>query len=182
MEVLVTLVNLLNGILLCFNGNGRLDVAKQVRGDIKETYNMGKFADPEYKHNEPDSITKRREEFIAFTKECFLVEQKVLVLFALALEVYSCKRLADLVTIRLFLQIPHCQGRHIQIYKVHSAKHSTRGNRYGCGCSQRLWKSHPVVVLFAYIDNNRFQDDVGGLQVLSKGEWVDATPVPDTIL
>ena len=28
----------------------------------------------------------------------------------------------------------------------------------------------------------RFQDDVGGLQVLSKGEWVDATPIPDTIL
>jgi hypothetical protein len=28
----------------------------------------------------------------------------------------------------------------------------------------------------------RFQDDVGGLQVLSKGEWVDATPIPDTVL
>lgn len=27
-----------------------------------------------------------------------------------------------------------------------------------------------------------FQDDVGGLQVLSNGEWLDAKPIPDTIL
>ena len=27
-----------------------------------------------------------------------------------------------------------------------------------------------------------FQDGVGGLQVQSKGDWVDAKPIPDTIL
>jgi len=50
---------------------------------------MGKFADPDYKHNEPETITKRREEFIAFQKECYQVELKVLALFALALDVPS---------------------------------------------------------------------------------------------
>ena len=69
-----------------------MDVAKQVRGDLKETYNMGKFADPDYKHNEPETITKRREEFIAFQKECYQVELKVLALFALALDVPPYKQ------------------------------------------------------------------------------------------
>ena len=30
--------------------------------------------------------------------------------------------------------------------------------------------------------NDRFQDDVGGLQVQSKNSWIDATPIKDTIL
>lgn len=29
---------------------------------------------------------------------------------------------------------------------------------------------------------NRFQDDVGGLQVQSQDSWIEATPIKDTIL
>ena len=95
MEALAIQVNSPNGMSFQTKNNWRLDVAKQVRGDLKETYNMGKFADADYKHNEPDTITKRREEFLAFQKECYQVELKVLVLFALALEVYRSISISD---------------------------------------------------------------------------------------
>jgi hypothetical protein len=95
MEALATQVNSPNGMSFQAKNNWRLDVAKQVRGDLKETYNMGKFADADYKHNEPDTITKRREELLAFQIECYQVEQKVLVLFALALEVYRSISISD---------------------------------------------------------------------------------------
>jgi isopenicillin N synthase-like dioxygenase len=99
-----------------------LDVAKQVRGDLKETYNMGKFADLDYKHNEPETITKRREELLAFQKECYQVELRVLVLFALALDVLSSSNDVDwTVALRLFLEVPHRQGGYIQVYQVHTA-------------------------------------------------------------
>jgi hypothetical protein len=95
-EVLAIPANSRSGISLGLV-DSRLDVEKQIRGDLKETYNMGKFADPEYKQIEPETITQRREEFIAFTKECYQVELKVLVLFALALDVFiSPEILADL--------------------------------------------------------------------------------------
>jgi isopenicillin N synthase-like dioxygenase len=38
------------------------------------------------------------------------------------------------------------------------------------------------VIFVAIRTNGSFQDAVGGLQVQSKGEWIDATPIPDTVL
>jgi len=114
MEVLATQVNSPSGTCPHSQTDNRLDVAKQLRGDLKETYNMGKFADPDYKHNEPDTITKRREELLAFQKECYQVELKVLVLFALALDVPRPWNDVDLtVALRLFLEVSHGQRRYI---------------------------------------------------------------------
>jgi len=97
-EALATLVNSQSGISFNSKSNGRLDIVKQVRVDLKETYNMGKFADPDYKHNEPETIRKRWEELLAFTKEFYQVEQKVLALFALAFDVYQSTNISDTIS------------------------------------------------------------------------------------
>lgn len=47
---------------------------------------MSCFADKNYKQTMPDMIMSRWDEILQFQRECFAVEQKVLVLFALALE------------------------------------------------------------------------------------------------
>jgi len=39
-----------------------------------------------------------------------------------------------------------------------------------------------LYVLSLTTSNCSFQDEVGGLQVQSKAQWIDATPIPDTIL
>lgn len=48
---------------------------------------MSMFADKEYKQTIPDMIIRRWEEICTFQRECFELEQKVLILFALALDV-----------------------------------------------------------------------------------------------
>ena len=68
----------------------RLDVAKQIRGDFKETFNMGKFADDEYQQNLPPVLTTHWPEIQQFQKQCHTVTLKVLTLFALALNVPPC--------------------------------------------------------------------------------------------
>jgi hypothetical protein len=69
----------------------RSDVAKQQRGDLKETFNMALFGDPNYKPDLPEIIMKRWDEIKTFQKECYELESKVLVLFAVALGVlYPC--------------------------------------------------------------------------------------------
>ena len=67
----------------------RLDVAYQQQGDFKETFNMGKFADPTYKQNLPPIIASHWTEIQVFQKECHAVTLKVLTLFALALNVIA---------------------------------------------------------------------------------------------
>jgi len=47
------------------------------------------FADKEYKQTMPEMIIRRWGEICNFQTECFEVEQKVLILFALALDVAS---------------------------------------------------------------------------------------------
>ena len=66
----------------------RLDVANQIRGDFKETFNMGKFADPEYKQKLPPLLMSHWSEIQGFQKQCHIVTLKVLTLFALALNVH----------------------------------------------------------------------------------------------
>jgi isopenicillin N synthase-like dioxygenase len=65
----------------------RLDIPYQTRGDFKETFNMGRFADPEYQQNLPPIITSHWDEIQQFQKQCQAVTLKVLTLFALALNV-----------------------------------------------------------------------------------------------
>jgi isopenicillin N synthase-like dioxygenase len=65
----------------------RLDIANQKRGDFKETFNMGKFADLEYQQKLPPILTSHWSEIQHFQKECHTVTLKVLTLFALALNV-----------------------------------------------------------------------------------------------
>ena len=67
----------------------RLDIPNQVRGDFKETFNMGKFTDPTYQQNLPPILTSHWPEIQEFQKECHTVTLKVLTLFALALNVFS---------------------------------------------------------------------------------------------
>jgi len=50
---------------------------------------MSMFADKEYKQTMPEMIIRRWGEICNFQRECFEVEQKVLILFALALDVTS---------------------------------------------------------------------------------------------
>ena len=148
---------------------------------------MGKFADPDYKHNEPETITKRREEFIAFQKECYQVELKVLALFALALDVPPYKQSkSNFVS---YLQIIFLNT--ILPRKTFSGLQSTRLLQLTSHSWKQIWEQGHTVISEPLLsctspartlNNNRFQDDVGGLQVLSNGEWVDATPIPDTIL
>jgi len=64
-----------------------LDFATQKRGDFKETFNMGKFTDKEYKQNLPPILTSRWSEIQDFQKECHALTLKVLTLFGLALNV-----------------------------------------------------------------------------------------------
>lgn len=75
------------GIIMTFFFNDRLDVANQKRGDFKETFNMGKFADPEYKQNLPPILMSHWPEIQDFQNKCHSVTLKVLTLFALALNV-----------------------------------------------------------------------------------------------
>jgi hypothetical protein len=65
----------------------RLDVVNQARGDFKETFNMGKFADPEYQQNLPPILLKHWTEIKGFQQQCHVVTLKVLTLFGLALNV-----------------------------------------------------------------------------------------------
>lgn len=69
--------------------NNRLDVANQVRGDFKETFNMSKFTDPTYQQTLPPILTSHWSEIQEFQKECYTVTLKVLTLFALALNVFQ---------------------------------------------------------------------------------------------
>ena len=109
---------------------------------------MGKFADPDYKHNESETITNRREELLAFQKECYQMELKVLVLFALALDVPGSSNDVDwTVASRLFLEVPYRQGGYIQVYQVHTARFSSCRNRHGRGRTQRFRKSHSLVLI-----------------------------------
>ena len=67
----------------------RLDIANQARGDFKETFNMGKFIDPDYKQKLPPILLLHWNEIQTFQKECHTVTLRVLTLFALALNVLS---------------------------------------------------------------------------------------------
>lgn len=69
----------------------RLDIANQKRGDFKETFNMGKFADATYQQNLPPIITSYWPEIQAFQKRCHNLSLRVLTLFALALNVLDLK-------------------------------------------------------------------------------------------
>jgi isopenicillin N synthase-like dioxygenase len=86
-EVLAIRVNSPSGMESSWLANRRLDVAKQQRGDLKETFNMARFVDPNWKQNVPEIIIKYWDEIVSFQKECYNVELKVLVLFALSLDV-----------------------------------------------------------------------------------------------
>lgn len=66
----------------------RLDIANQARGDFKETFNMGKFADPEYKQTLPPILMNHWTEIKTFQQQCHSVTMKVLTLFGLALNVH----------------------------------------------------------------------------------------------
>ena len=73
----------------------RLDVMYQVRGDFKETFNMGKFMDPTYQQNLPPILAPHWPEIQQFQKHCHAVTMKVLTLFALALNVIFLSALVD---------------------------------------------------------------------------------------
>jgi isopenicillin N synthase-like dioxygenase len=63
----------------------------QVRGDFKETFNMGKFVDEEYQQKLPPLLMQHWSEIKEFQKECQGLALKVLTLFALALNVSLVK-------------------------------------------------------------------------------------------
>jgi isopenicillin N synthase-like dioxygenase len=94
----------------------RLDIVNQKRGDFKETFNMGKFADPTYEQKLPPILASHWHEIQAFQKECHVVTLHVLTLFALALDVlpvlYHCVTVAPK---RLFYETAHSRGRYLEI-------------------------------------------------------------------
>ena len=70
-----------------FEFDDRLDIGSQVRGDFKETFNMGKFMDPTYEQKIPPILMSHWNEIVQFQKQCHALTLKVLLLFALALDV-----------------------------------------------------------------------------------------------
>jgi isopenicillin N synthase-like dioxygenase len=86
-QTLATRVRIQKGTSSTFPADDRLDVVNQARGDFKETFNMGKFADAEYSQKLPPILMQRWPEIQGFQKQCHFVTLKVLTLFALALNV-----------------------------------------------------------------------------------------------
>ena len=158
----------------------RLDVVNQARGDFKETFNMGKFADPEYQQNLPPILLKHWTEIKGFQQQCHTVTLKVLSLFGLQ----NIELILSYPTITLLNNIL----RLTTLWESYVIPPVQREMVFTRAILEQVLTQILEVSLYCALHLRwtwsffSFQDSVGGLQVQSNNSWIDATPIPDTIL
>jgi len=154
------------------SGEENLDPAKQQRGgDLKEGVNIGRDLGPDdsdvmagtplHGPNQwPENLPGWKEQMNAYYEAMVALGKRVMASFAVALDLpedHFEKDLTKPMTTLRLLHYPPQQGR-ITEEQIGAGAHTD------FGCFTMLW-----------------QDQTGGLQVRnSRGEWLDATPIPDT--
>ena len=67
-------------------------------------------------------------------------------------------------------------------YSPNPKRETVHESDLGAGAHTDFGSITLLYILPMSSSNDRFQDEVGGLQVQSKSSWIDATPIKDTIL